>query len=164
MTWRKILFLCSGLLLISAAGRAQTDLTLEQAINQALRANRSLFSVNDSLRSADYSLEMRKADFALMVRPGVALGLSGGNQDETTESLGIGLEFSKKMIWGTRMALTPRAQRFDSSYEGAVLIEITQPLFRGVGKDVTLSGLRSAEFSRRQESCFSHFPGCKNHI
>ncbi len=128
---------------------AKSILNLEQAINHALIANRSLISAEENILSSQFAIQTHESQFAMQVRPAISAGISGGNDDETSESYGLGLEFSKQMKWGSSISVTPRLQRFDSSYDGGVSCNIYQPLFRGVGRDYTLSGLHSAQYSER---------------
>lgn len=150
---KTILFIFSLIvLLLQVLGPAAASgeiLTLEQAVNLALRHNRNLLTSRDSLVSSEYSVQMETAAFEVQMRPSASAGVSGSNTDDATRELGLGLKFSKLIPWGTEMAVTPGIQYLDSAYEGTVLVGLTQPLFRGRGADYNMAGVYAAEYNQR---------------
>jgi outer membrane protein len=122
-------------------------LTLEEAINLALKANRNLLISQYSLESQKLSLKSALAEFELKIMPATTLGVTGMDS-ESDESLGLGLELQRKFEAGTSLSLEPSVTK-DSEYTSGVGLSINQPLLRGFGREVNLAGIRNAEYSNR---------------
>ena len=136
-------------LALPCAVHAGISITLESAINRALAYNRSLLGARDSLLSSQYSLAGSKVDFELTITPSAIAGVSGSDSEDTVENLGFGMALSKRLPWGTNIFVTPATQHGDDFYTSSVNMDFTQPILRGIGREYTLSGVRSAEFAER---------------
>jgi outer membrane protein len=122
-------------------------LTLEEAINLALKANRNLLISQYSLESQKLSLKSALSEFELKIMPATTLGVTGSDS-ESDESLGLGLELQRKFQAGTSLSVEPSVTK-DSEYRSGVGISINQPLLRGFGREVNLAGIRNVEYSAR---------------
>jgi outer membrane protein len=122
-------------------------LTLEEAINLALKANRNLLVSQYSLESQKLSLKSALSEFELKIMPATTLGVTGSDS-ESDKSLGLGLELQRKFEAGTSLSIEPSVTK-DSEYTSGVGLSINQPLLRGFGREVNLAGIRSAEYSTR---------------
>lgn len=126
------------------------SLTLEQAINLALQANRSILTSGYNVQDRLLSLESANALFDLKIYPGARAGMTGGVTAE--KELGFGMSFEKRFSAGTKAAIRPDIKRTGDTiafYNTESAISIEQPLLRGLGKEVNLDGVRGAEFSIR---------------
>ncbi len=126
----------------------EAPLTLEQAINLALQANRGLRSSRYGLESARLSLVSARAEFELKIFPAASAGISGADSD-SFKQLGFGLSLEKKFVPGTRASLEPKIRRAGEEHTTDIGVSIEQPLLRGFGRDVNLHAVRSSEFSVR---------------
>ncbi len=148
---KRLVFICSLALFCNwfccTVSEARDTLTLERAINLSLQRNRQLLTTRESHLASQYAVEMEEAVFKLQLRPSASVGYSDDGADGTSRQLGVGLEFSRKMPWGTTVAAAPGVNRLDSNLDGTVEITLTQPLFRGVGQSYNLAGVRAAEYN-----------------
>lgn len=125
------------------------SLTLEQAINLALQANRSLLVSASGVESQQLSLSSAESQFELKILPSTSADISDHHK-----SLGVGICLDKKFKIGTRASLSPRIERLDDdysgkNYSGKVGLSLDIPLLRGFGKDVNLDSVLSSQFSVR---------------
>ena len=122
--------------------------TLEEALNQALKQNRSLADVYDQVKIAEFSLIASKAQFELKFFPKATIGL---NETATSNEkvLGSGLELRKNLITGTDLSIAPSTQKNDDTYTTGMAFSITQPLLKGLSPDFNLANVKGAEFSLR---------------
>lgn len=135
--------------LLSVSVQAKKVIGLQEAINLALERNRQLLDARDSLTSARYSLQSAQADFKIEISPSTKVGFSGSSGRSTVEDLGLGLNFYKKLPWGTELSLTPNISRTDSQYGSSVEVGLAQPLLKGLGRKQAMSGVYSAQFGLR---------------
>lgn len=124
-----------------------TTLTLDQAIGRALQANRNMLATGYAVQNEQLSLRLSKSLFDVKLVPAGSAGFHGGENTEKT--IGVGLSFEKKFSLGTRAAIGPRLFKTGDFYSSEMGLTIDQPLMRGLGTDVNLDGVRSAEFSMR---------------
>ncbi len=129
-------------------GASRISLTLEQAINLALKANRTLLTSRYALESQKFSLKSAQSEFELKIVPGTTVGVSGSDS-ETKESVGLGVGLQKKFEVGTSLSVEPSINKNDE-YKSGIGLSIEQPLLRGFGREVSLDGIRTAEFSTRR--------------
>ena len=125
------------------------SLTLEQAINLALQANRNLRVSASSVESQHLSLSSAESEFELKILPSTSADFS-----DDYKNLGAGISLEKKFGVGTRASLSPRIERSDDdysgkNYSGKVGLSLEIPLLRGFGKDVNLDSVLSSQFSLR---------------
>ena len=118
--------------------------TLEEAINRALTANRSIANALDQVAQTRFSLVSSRADFELKIIPEVYLDLAKGRKD-----YGAALSLDKKLSTGTGLLISPFIQRVGETYETGMDILLTQPLLRGFGTDYNLRGVKQSEYLLR---------------
>lgn len=144
-------------LLISCFGIAESMpydcdsvvLTLESALTIAFNQNRQLMNAEDNTTNARFQVTMVASEFDLMIRPTGDLGYVGGGKAGSGAAVGSGIDFSKKIIYGTRFNISPAFQKAHNQYNTTMTMLISQPLLRGFGKEYTLSNLRGAQFGFR---------------
>ena len=132
----------------SGQARSLVTITLEQAINRALYANRALAGVRDSTESAKLSIVGAESQFELKFFPGLSAGVSG-DSFSSRENVGAGIRLKKRLISGTSMSVGPQLQRADEEFRSGVEVSVTQPLLRGFSREFNLSGVRGAQFGLR---------------
>ena len=124
-------------------------LTLEEAINRALEANRSVLDAEDGVESARLFLVSAESEFELKLFPLAEAGFTGGNDEDAEEDLGAGITVQKKFSHGTVVALEPNTQKTGETYQTGVDSSLSQPLLRGRDREFNLSGVHGAEFGAR---------------
>ena len=141
----KTLQITAVALLLAVAARAQEDITLDRAIETALRQNRDLKVTELSLQSQSLSLDSAEADFGVSVEPNGAAN-SGSDANEYD----YGLVVSKKTLLGTTASVN--GQYSDQNVEdappsrrGSVTVEVQQPLLKRFGTLVNREPITSAE-------------------
>jgi outer membrane protein len=135
----------------SAAGQpARIVLTLDQALSLALQTNRNITNSQYSSESQRYSIDAAQSLFDLKLIPAGGVSLTGGNSTDGN-NISAGLLFQKKMEYGTIVSAGPQITR--SSWQSAqqyttdMGVSVTQPLLRGLGKDIVTDNVQSAEFA-----------------
>jgi outer membrane protein len=123
-------------------------LTLDETINIALLNNRNIINSQYSAESQRYSIDAAKALFDLKLIPAGSVSLSGGS-DADYNYTSVGLQLQKKMEYGTTVSIGPQISHWSwessKEYTTDMGVTITQPLLRGLGKDITTDGVQSAD-------------------
>jgi len=137
----------------SAAGQTPIIiLTLDQAINLALQGNRNIANSQYSTESQRYSIDAARAVFDLKLIPTAGARLTGENNTERN-NISAGLQLQKKLEYGTTVSMGPKvtsvSQQFTDQYTTNMSVTVTQPLLRGLGKDIVTDNVQSAEFAYR---------------
>ncbi len=127
---------------------APMSLTLEDAINLALEANRNIISSRYTVQNRRLSFDSAESEFELKIFPSARAGI-GGNDRSDNNDIGAGLVFQKKYELGSLASIRPQINKADSEYDTSIGVSFIQPLLRGLGRDVNLNNIRSAEFSVR---------------
>ena len=130
-------------------GPSPKKLTLEDAINRALEANRGLADAIDNVEGARLSLVTAESEFELKIFPGGQAGITGTSDEGSDPIFGAGIALEKKFAIGTEFSISPNIQKTGDTYQAAIDTGIVQPLLRGIGREYNLSGVRSAEFGAR---------------
>lgn len=145
----------SGIELIADSDRPEPTrqglvLTLEEAIQVALRANRSLADVQDAAVSAQYFIAAAEAEFELKIFPGLRGGLTRGDDvEDEDEDFGVAVDLVKRLSTGTDITVGPSVDRLGDTRTSALNATIRQPLIRGSSPSANRSAVLSAEFSER---------------
>lgn len=124
-------------------------LNLDQAISRALNFNRQIIGQLDSTIKAEYGIILAQSEFDIKWVPNSKVGYSGGDRDGTGASFGYGLTFSKLFETGTELYLTPMVGKTGQRYYSQIEARISQPLFKGLGREYQLSRLKTAQFGLR---------------
>ena len=135
----------------SAAGQpARIVLTLDQAINLALQTNRNIANSQYSAESQRYSIDAAQSLFDLKLIPSTGVSLAGGNNTDSN-NISAGLQLQKKLEYGTIVSVGPQITRSSwqsaQQYAADMGVSVTQPLLRGLGKDIVTDNIQSAEFA-----------------
>lgn len=133
---------------MTCAAEART-IDVEEAVNLALLNNRKILGARLQVDKLELGAVLRRNDLLTTLKPDGNAVYSREN-----ETLFYGLNLSKKMPWGT--ALSSRAgyglskTDDDETVEGgSVRFEISQPLFRRMGRKVTLEPILQADSDLR---------------
>ena len=118
--------------------------TLEEAINRALTANRTIAAAIDNLSHSEFSLLASKSDFELRIIPEIYLDLARGHKD-----FGTAVTLDKTLSTGTRVSVSPTLQKAGSTYETGVDVTLSQPLLRGFSTNYNLQGVKQSEYLLR---------------
>jgi len=134
----------------SSQSREETlSITLEEAINLALEANRNLIRSASGVESQRLSLSSVESQFDFKILPSTNMAF-----EEGYESIRGGIALEKKFGLGPRASVSPTIERSDGddlekNYVGRTSFRLDMPLLRGLGRTVNLDGVRSSEFSVR---------------
>lgn len=128
---------------------AVQPLTLEEAINLALEANRNILDARDGVESARLSIVSAESDFELKFFPVGEAGFTDGSDEDAEESFGAGVGIQKRLPVGTLVTLEPNVQKTAGTYQTRVDASLFQPLLRGLNREFNLSGVHGAEFGAR---------------
>lgn len=118
--------------------------TLEEAINQALNANRTIANAVDDVTQASYSMVVAKSDFELKIFPEVYLDFSKKNTN-----YGAGISLNKKFPIGTNVRMVPTLLKSGEYYNAGLDLTLTQPLLKGRSPLYNLFGVRQADYYLR---------------
>jgi outer membrane protein len=148
--WLRVFF--AGIFLLTGLGapgqergeRGLLRLTLEEAINRALQANRTIANAVDNVSQSSYSLAASRADFQLQIYPQIYADMV-----EKELEYGAGATFQKKLSTGTTLSLSPTLIKTGGEFAAGVEVLLTQPLLRGRSREYNLEGLRQSEYSLR---------------
>lgn len=156
--------LCLLLTLLPTAAWAETgdtiQLTLKEAVEAALANNLNLTLQRQDTDIAAGAIDIARSSFDRQFTAEAGLDgakrtplFLGGAKREDGGSVSAGL--SKRFTTGTEMALSWSNTRFDTDAEGLVLnpsygstlsLGVSQPLLRGMGKEIQTGPVNAAEF------------------
>lgn len=133
-----------------AAVAAAESLTVESAIEAALRRNHDLVRAGLAARRGEVGVAEARSAFSTAWLP-------IGNIDTSSEAdtWTTGAQASRRMPWGTVVRAGGQAGRVDSDDDGAAdrvsgILEVRQPIFRNFGTLVQWEGVRLADSRLRQ--------------
>lgn len=123
-------------------------LTLDQAINLAMQTNRSIANSRYNAESQRYSIDVARALFDLKLIPAGGVSLAGGN-NTGYNYFSAGAQLQKKLEYGTTVSFGPQITRSSwesiQQYTTDMSVTVTQPLLRGLGKEITMDSVQSAD-------------------
>jgi outer membrane protein TolC len=130
---------------------ASEPLTVEAAIEAALRRNHELVRAGLAARRGEVGVAEAESAFAVAWLP-------SGNIDTTSgvDTWAYGLMASRRLPWGTVVRVGGQAGRVETDDEDvaadrvAAVVEVRQPIFREFGTLVQWEGVRLAESRLRQ--------------
>jgi outer membrane protein TolC len=131
--------------------RADTPLrlTLAEAINRALTANRNLANSQDNLESARLTIVVAESDFELKIIPQTGVSFSSTNTSSDYNTYALGLKLVQKFSYGTTASVAPVVQLSGDSWRSSVDMRVTQPLLRGTNQEYNLSPVHGAQYADR---------------
>lgn len=112
-------------------------LTLNQAVEIALKNNRSLQRSRLSLASSTLNVQMQNERFDIKIIP--ASSVNYNSSDDQYWSAGV--TFFKKTKVGISGSITPQIEENDGIQRSSVSLMLNVPLLRGLGTDYNLDGL-----------------------
>ncbi|MCI5158136.1 MAG: TolC family protein, partial [Candidatus Electrothrix sp. AUS1_2] len=121
-------------------------LTLEEAIERALRHNRQLRSSALDLNSRQVYLDEAWEKFSVQIAPLSSINYSSA-ADEEQVVWKVGSELSKKFTNGIQVGVTPSVAVNDETYGTGIGCSLAVPLLRGFGRDVNLNTVQAREYS-----------------
>ena len=132
-----------------SAEPAAYTLTLEEAIKLSLHANRSLKNSEYGVDSQAYALTAAESTFNWKYAPGTTAVAS-----EESNSIGAGVTIGKKTTLGPSVSLSQELYKneyhnFENGWQAKFGAALTVPLLRGLGSEINLDSVHSAEFSLR---------------
>ncbi len=123
-------------------GLKQT-LSLKEAVEVALKNNRSLVRSSLSLRSSEKSVALQSEKFDIKIIPSTSVNYTSSD----SEYWSAGVQFSKKTKIGISGSITPRLIKDNDSYRNSVSVALNVPLLQGLGADATLDGVYSSLYA-----------------
>ncbi len=123
-----------------APHEAKGEITLQQALQIALKNNRSLQRLGLNVVSSKLSVKAQEAEFDIKVMPATSVGY----QDSSGEHWRLGLELQKKSKLGVTSSITPQIQRSGDAYRSYVNVSLNVPLLKGFGTEYNLDGMYSS--------------------
>jgi len=127
---------------------AAKKMSLEEIINRALEANRTLQDSIDQVDRSQFSIVAAEAEFELKIQPAARMDRIGNNND-TKSSFGIGVDVRRKFPVGTEIGILPDVSKTADVYQSAVDLSLLQPLLRGLSREFNLTNVHNAEFGAR---------------
>ncbi|GAB4338183.1 MAG: TolC family protein [Candidatus Abyssubacteria bacterium] len=124
-------------------------LTLEEAINIALEANRSVLDARDRVENARLSIVSAESEFELKFFPDASAQVTGGDIDGTEENIGAGISVQKRLPIGTVITVQPNLRKDPDSYTSSLDSSILQPLLRGSSREFNLAFVQGTAFDAR---------------
>jgi outer membrane protein len=133
-------------------------ITLDQAINLALGANRSIIFSADTVAISELSLEAAESEFGVKFVPTVGTSVShSGSASDTESNVNAEGAVEKKFTFGPKGSIGPRVTRSDSGeYTTGIGVSLNIPLFRGFGQEYNLNRVDTSNHSLRN-SRRSHY-------
>lgn len=144
---------------VEAGEQATQQLSLTQAVEQALISNLNLSLQRDDTEIATGSLEIAQSRFdaffaleAQAVSDEMTPLFPGGAEEETTTSL-VG-SYSKRFSTGTEIEVSLGGSRFESDSAGLLFdpsfgsfatLSLTQPLLKGWGREIQLAEVEASQ-------------------
>ena len=122
-------------------GLLDRNVSLEEAIELALKNNHSIRRAGLSVESNRIGVKSAKSDFQIKIKPSTELGVDSGEQFWIG-----GLELSKKSSLGVIASVTSRIEQTDEQYRSVVGASLQIPILRGFGADYNKDELYSSLF------------------
>ena len=119
----------------------QIHITLDQAVNIALGANRSIIFSANTVANSELSLEAAESEFEVKFAPTVGTSVSdAGTASDTESTVNVKSVVEKKFTFGPKGSIGPRVVRFDSGeYTTGIGVSFNIPLFKGFGREYNLN-------------------------
>jgi outer membrane protein TolC len=122
-------------------------ITLEQAIEIALKQNRTLQNAALSVRSSDLALKSQKDEFDIKITPQGATSYTS----TTDGSWQVGATASKKISTGATLSVTPLTGETGGTSTSEVDVSLSVPLLQGAGAEFAMDGVYSSLHANKTE-------------
>ena len=124
-------------------------LTLEDALDQAIRTGRDYVTEQESLYLTALSLSSTRNSFSPLLSTILSYNLAGGDGLPSTQGAGASAGFSKILPWGADLSADVSSSfsdvDWDGTYNSGAVVRYSQPLLRGSGHRITHEPLIQAE-------------------
>ncbi len=126
-------------------------ITLDQAINIALGANRGIIFSANTVANSELSLEAAESEFNVKFVPTVGTSVSdAGSALDTQSNVNVEGTVEKKITFGPKGSIGPRVVRSDSGeYTTGIGVSLNIPLFRGFGRKYNLNRVYTSSHNLR---------------
>jgi outer membrane protein TolC len=143
-----------------AVAQAPPQLSLADAVKEALVKNERVVNQADAIAQADLSLRLARSTFRPKVTPNIFGSL--GRDDISSQTYRV--DVSQKLVTGTELRAsvgtqsqlipgqTPESTADVLFYNADTTLTVSQPLLRGFGRNVARRGLTAAELRRQDAS------------
>jgi outer membrane protein TolC len=134
--------------LAALCAAAAPDLSLEEAVERALAANRGLAAAHYAREGERLSVTAALSDFDFKIVPTSVLGRISGNNlfpGDSGQNASVGAQLRKKLDWGTELSVGPSWNRYGGSSNTTLNVSIRQPLLGGFGREVAFDAVHRAE-------------------
>ena len=144
---KRILLSC----LVSAFLSAQEPIVLDlaSALEIALTYNQTLQEADENLRKAQIGVMLAESEFHIKISPRGDIGYTGGGRAGYGGTIGGGVDIKKRFAYGTVLTISPAIIKASHEYQSLIQASLTQPLFRGFGREYTLSPVYSSMYGWR---------------
>ena len=118
-------------------------ISLEQAIQIALKNNRSLVSSGLGVKANDLTLQSQKAEFDIKVKPESSVNYNSSDDSYWR----AGATISRKISSGATLSVTPLVGQTRGNSSQEVDADLSIPLLQGAGSEFALDGVYSSTFA-----------------
>ncbi len=134
--------------LASARAEGAQELTLAQAVRIALQSNPQVVESSLAHEASGIGLETSRSDFDFRIVPTTTLARIGSNAftSSTGVNSSVGLQVARRFETGTVVSIGPSFNRTGADRNTTLTASLEQPLITGWQRDITLDGVRRAEF------------------
>jgi outer membrane protein TolC len=151
---------CVLVVSVPALAQAPPQLSLTDAVNEALARNERIINQADVIAQADLGLRLARNTFRPKITPNIFGSL--GRDDISSQTYRV--DVSQRLVTGTELRLSTGTasslipgQLGDASsdvlfYNADTTFTLSQPLLRGLGRGVARRGLTAAELRREDAS------------
>lgn len=120
-----------------------STLTLNQAVEIALKNNRSLQRSRLSLASSNLNVKLQNENFDIKIIPETSINYNSSENQYWS----AGVKFFKKTRVGISGSITPQIEQYGDIQRSLVSVSLNIPLLRGLGTDYNLDGLHSSLYA-----------------
>jgi len=126
-------------------------ITLDQAINIALGANRNIIFSSNTVANSELSVEAAESEFDAKFVPTVGTSVShAGSATDTESNLSAEGVVEKKFTFGPKGSIGPRVSKSDSGeYTTGIGVSFNIPLIKGFGREYNLNRVDASSHSLR---------------
>lgn len=122
-------------------------ITLEQAIEIALKQNRTLQNAALSVQSNDLALKSQKDEFDIKITPQGSTSYTS----TTDGSWQLGATASKKISTGATLSVTPLTGKTGGNSTSEVDVSLSVPLLQGAGAEYAMDAIYSSLYANKTE-------------
>lgn len=118
-------------------------LTLQEAVQIALKNNRSLQRSRLGLASSSLNVQSQNEEFDIKIIPSTSVNYTSSENQYWS----VGVKFFKQTRVGISGSITPRIEQYGDIQRSSVSVGLNVPLLRGFGTDYNLDGLYSSLYA-----------------